>query len=118
MAWDSSRPVPWQQLTRSWLIYVGVMGAVFLLFFRDRPTIGLFAGLLVSGPLYLAFGWVLAKFGYRPKLRRLDDVEYFGSEYGGWPLVTRLLNNTSQDCRPSVRICPAPTSRNARPPRR
>lgn len=67
MAWDSSRPVPWLQLTRSWLIYVVIMMAVFLLFFRDRPLLGLTAGLLVSGPLYLGFGWVLAKFGYQRK---------------------------------------------------
>ncbi len=70
MTWDSSRPVPWQQLIRSWLIYVGVMTLVFVLFFRDRPLVGLFAGLLVSGPLYVAFGWVLAKFGYQRKTWR------------------------------------------------
>lgn len=70
MAWDSSRAVPWEQLVRSWLIYVAFMAAVFLLFFRDRPLAGIFAGLLVSGPLYLAFGWALAKFGYRRKTWR------------------------------------------------
>lgn len=70
MAWDSSRPVPWQQLIRTWLLYVAVMAAVFVLLFRDRPLIGLFAGLLISGPLYLAIGWVLAKFGYQRKTWR------------------------------------------------
>ncbi len=70
MAWDSSRPVPWQQLIRSWLVYVAVMTVVFLAFFRDRPLAGLFAGLLVSGPLYVLLGWVLAKFGYRRKTWR------------------------------------------------
>lgn len=70
MAWDSTRPVPWEQLVRSWLIYVAFMAAVFLIFFRDRPLAGIFAGLLVSGPLYLAFGWALAKFGYRRKTWR------------------------------------------------
>ena len=67
MAWDSSRPVPWQNLIRSWLLYVAVMSVVFVLFFRDSPLVGIFAGLLVSGPLYLAFGYVLAKFGYQRK---------------------------------------------------
>lgn len=67
MGWDSSRPVPWLQLTRSWLVYVAIMAVVFVLFFRDQPLIGIFAGLLVSGPLYLGFGWVLAKFGYQRK---------------------------------------------------
>lgn len=52
---------------REWLLYVGVMAVVFVLFFRDNGLIGILAGLLVSGPLYLAFGFVLAKFGYQRK---------------------------------------------------
>lgn len=67
MAWDSTRPVPWRRLAREWVIYVGVMAVVFVLFFRDNGLIGIMAGLLVSGPLYLAFGYVLAKFGYQRK---------------------------------------------------
>ena len=67
MAWDSSRPVPWDNLIRSWLIYVAIMAVVFVVLFRDQSLIGVFAGLLVSGPLYLAFGYVLAKFGYQRK---------------------------------------------------
>jgi len=49
------------------VIYVGVMAVVFVLFFRDNGLLGIFAGLLVSGPLYLAFGYVLAKLGYQRK---------------------------------------------------
>ena len=67
MAWDSTRPVPWQRLIREWFIYVAVMSVVFVLFFRDNGLVGIFAGLLVSGPLYLLFGYVLAKFGYQRK---------------------------------------------------
>lgn len=52
---------------REWVVYVGVMAVVFVLFFRENGLIGIFAGLLVSGPLYLAFGYVLAKFGYQRK---------------------------------------------------
>jgi hypothetical protein len=52
---------------REWFIYVAVMAVIFLLLFRDRPLIGVFAGLLASGPLYLMFGYVLAKFGYQRK---------------------------------------------------
>ena len=72
MAWDSSRPVSWRRLAREWLIYVAIMSAILLAFFRDRPLIGIFTGLLVSLPLYLAFGFVLAKFGYqRTTLKKL-----------------------------------------------
>ena len=67
MGWDSSRPVPWRQLTRAWLLYVAVMAVVFVALFRDRSLVGVFAGLLISGPLYLAFGAVFAKFGYQRK---------------------------------------------------
>lgn len=67
MAWDSSRPVPWQRLIREWLIYVAIMAAVLLVVFRSSSVIGSFAGLLVSGPLYLLMGFVLAKFGYQRK---------------------------------------------------
>ncbi len=67
MAWDKTRPVPWQRLMREWLIYAAIMTAVFLLIFNDGNTIGAVAGVLVSGPLYLGFGWLLAKFGYQRK---------------------------------------------------
>lgn len=66
MAWDSTRPVPWQRLLREWFVYVAVMAVVFTIFFRDSgDLVGIFAGLLVSGPLYLGFGFVLAKLGYQ-----------------------------------------------------
>ncbi len=67
MAWDSSRPVPWQRLIKEWLIYVAIMAALFIVFFRDRDLVGIFAGLLVSGPLFLLFGYGMAKFGYQRK---------------------------------------------------
>ncbi len=67
MAWDSTRPVPWKRLIREWLIYVGLMAIVFLIFMRDNSLAGIMLGLLVSGPLYIAFGAVLAKFGYTRK---------------------------------------------------
>lgn len=67
MAWDSSRPVPWQRLIREWLIYVAIATAAFLVIYRNRLELGLFGGLLASGPMYLGFGALLAKFGYARK---------------------------------------------------
>ncbi len=72
MAWDSTRPVPWNRLIREWLIYAAIMTAVFLLFFRGDNVLGAIAGVLISGPLYLGFGAVMAKFGYQRT--RLKDV--------------------------------------------
>lgn len=70
MAWDATRPVPWQRLVREWFVYVGIMAVIFVLFFRDRGLVGILGGLLASGPLYLLFGYVLAKFGYRRETLR------------------------------------------------
>jgi hypothetical protein len=70
MAWDASRPVPWRRLIREWLVYVVIMAALFLIFFRDDSLIGILAGLIISGPLYLLLGYVLAKFGYQRKTLR------------------------------------------------
>jgi len=52
---------------REWVIYAAIMTVVFLLFFRGGNLIGIIGGLLASGPLYLAFGYGLAKFGYQRK---------------------------------------------------
>ena len=71
MAWDSSRPVPWRRLLKEWALYAVLMAALFLVFFRDSSIVGILLGLLASGPLYLAFGYVMAKFGYqRQSLRQ------------------------------------------------
>ena len=67
MAWDSTRPVPWRRLIREWLIYAAIMAAVFLIFFRNASLLGAMVGLLISGPLYLLCGAVLARFGYQRK---------------------------------------------------
>ena len=67
MAWDSSRPVPWERLMREWVVYAAIMTVVFLVFFRGGNMVGAIAGVLISGPLYLLLGFVLAKFGYQRK---------------------------------------------------
>ncbi|MGA0878977.1 MAG: hypothetical protein ACO3SP_07655 [Ilumatobacteraceae bacterium] len=43
---------------------------VFIVFFRDTVTGGSVLGLAASFPMYLAFGYVLAKFGYQRKTLR------------------------------------------------
>ena len=71
MAWDSSRPVPWLRLLKEWALYAVLMAALFVVFFRDSSIVAILLGLLASGPLYIAFGYVVAKFGYqRQSLRQ------------------------------------------------
>jgi hypothetical protein len=112
VAWDASRPVPWQRLTREWLLYVGVMAALFVLFFRTTSLLGIMAGLLVSGPLYLAFGYVLAKFGYQRKtLKQLrSEAPVRGSKRSSGGDETATAS--------SPRPKPAPTSRTGGAPGR
>lgn len=101
MGWDNSRPVPWQRLIREWLIYAAIMSAVFIIFFRGDNVLGAIAGVLISGPLYLAFGAALAKFGYQRQ--RLKDVR-----------ATAKADASSTSSAPTEvtdRRRPAPTSR-------
>ncbi len=103
MGWDNSRPVPWQRLIREWLVYAAIMSAVFVIFFRGDNVIGAIAGVLISGPIYLAFGAVMAKFGYQRQ--RLKDVRAASRDEAGSP--------TSPASDTSSRSKPAPTSRTA-----
>ena len=99
-------PVPWNRLIREWLIYAAIMSAVFLIFFRGDNVLGAIAGVLISGPLYLAFGAAMAKFGYQRT--RLKDVR--GTTKGS--VDTPAAPPTSADDLES-RPKPAPTSRTA-----
>ncbi len=116
MAWEMSRPVPWQRLIREWLIYAAIMAVVFVLVFNDGNTIGAMAGVLVSGPLYLGFGWVLAKFGYQRKtLKELRTPQAASSTRGS----KKQRADSDEDSVPSRRPV-VPSSRTAgggnRPP--
>lgn len=110
MAWDSSRPVPWRRLVREWLLYVAIMGALVLVFMRDRPLVGIFAGLFVSGPLYLLIGYVLAKFGYQRKTWGELRAEAKRTERAG-------PGSGSDAATPGPRPKPAPTRRTGAPVR-
>ncbi len=110
MAWDSTRPVPWNRLIREWLIYAAIMSAVFLIFFRGDSVVGAIAGVLISGPLYLAFGAVMAKFGYqRTRLKDARSASKRGA--GSSDDTSGDTPRTTDGDAPRVR--PAPTSRTA-----
>lgn len=106
MAWDSSRPVPWNRLIREWLIYAAIMSAIFLIFFRSDNVLGAVGGVLISGPLYLGFGAVMAKFGYQRT--RLKDARNAAKKT---PDTTS--EPTPDSASDAPRTKPAPTSRTA-----
>lgn len=91
---------------REWVIYIGVMVIILAVFFRDGGLIGALAGLLISGPLYLAFGFVLAKFGYQRK--SLKEMKTARAE----PRTKNKKNDESEASDgPVQRKRPAATSR-------
>ena len=111
MAWDSSRTVPWRRLVREWLIYVVIAGAAMTIYFivtDGELGVGLYAGLLVSGPMYIVFGAILAKFGYQRKT--FKDLR---AEREAAPVVAARSGSTSTA---STRVRPAPTKRTSSGP--
>ena len=112
MAWDASRPVPWQRMVREWLIYVAIMLVLIVLLFRDQSLVGVIAGLLVSGPLYLGIGYVLAKLGYQRKSWKELRSERPDSAAGG------ASKRPADEPAPGPRPKPAPTSRTGGAPTR
>ena len=63
MAWDSSRPIPWNRLLKEAAIFL-VLGAVIFAFFLKNSNVGSYVGLVIGMLLYVGFSVVLAKFGY------------------------------------------------------
>jgi hypothetical protein len=113
MAWDSTRPVPWRRLVREWLIYLGIATAVFVVWSMasgNSVDFPLFIGLLASGPLYLALGAVLAKFGYQRKSYRELRAER--------EVATTSHSTPASPSAAAARSKPAPTKRTSTGPSR
>ncbi|MCU1392995.1 MAG: hypothetical protein JWM34_1423 [Ilumatobacteraceae bacterium] len=117
MAWDSSRPVPWKRLVREWLIYVGIASVAFVIYYLaqgKKIQIGLFVGLMSSGPMYLLFGGVLAKFGYQRKT--MKDLRAERAERPMVPAGRGSGRGSSGASAENVRNRPAPTKRTSTGP--
>jgi hypothetical protein len=114
MAWDSSRPVPWRRLIREWLIYVVIAATAITIYYvaTDRSIdVGLFSGLLASGPMYVLFGAALAKFGYQRKTFR--DLR---NERPAAATSRSAAAGAAGATATSVRTRPAPTKRTSTGP--
>jgi len=100
--------VPWKRLIKEWAIYAAIMAVILVIFFRDGGNLlPILGGLLVSGPLYLLLGGVMAKFGYQRKT--LAEMRTPRAEPGGSP--SGSTSGTS-DGRPK----PPPTRRTSTGP--
>jgi hypothetical protein len=116
MAWDSSRAVPWRRLIREWLIYVAIASVALLFLFRHKLSVSLFAGLFASGPMYLLFGAVLAKFGYARKT--FKDLRGERERAAATRSSSRSPGRSSSSAAtvPGGRAKPAPTKRTSTGP--
>ena len=63
MAWDSSRPVPWNRLMKEAAIFLVLGAVIFSLLIKDTKPSS-YVGLVIGMGIYIAFSVVLAKFGY------------------------------------------------------
>lgn len=93
--------MPFRRLFREWLIVAPILAVVLWLLQRDTPALtGSLIGLAVSLPLYIGFGYVLAKFGYQR--RTLADLR-----------TPRVGGQPADSATPTTRPRPAPTRRTA-----
>lgn len=114
MAWDNSRPVPWKRLTREWVIYAAIMSVVFLFVFNDGNPAGAVAGVLVSGPMYLGLGWVLAKIGYQRKtMKEMRAAQASAGDSGSARKRNKKSKKGNDDPDEPVNRVVAPSSRTA-----
>jgi hypothetical protein len=91
--------VPFRRLFREWLIVAPILAVVLWLLQRDSAALtGSLIGVAVSLPLYLGFGFVLAKLGYQR--RALADLR-----------TPRATAEPSGAAPSSTRSKPAPTRR-------
>ena len=102
MAWDSTRPVPWQRFLKEGLYFAIGMSAVMYLLAGQRDAAS-FAGIFIGASMYVLVAAFLAKFGYVRKT--LADMR---AEAAARPPRQVGKGGTST---PPGRPRPAPTSR-------
>ncbi len=106
MPWDASRTVPWRRLVREWALFAAILTLIFGLI--AKAPAASYVGLAASFPLYLAFGAVLAKFGYeRKSLAQLRSAR-----------PPRAGSPAAQSAASVPRAKPAPTRRTSTGPQR
>lgn len=96
---------------REWVVYAVFMSLVFALFFRENGLVGALSGLLVSGPLYLGLGAILAKLGLQRKSISQLRRERATSDTGSGRTGSSKSGSTASGSGPRPR--PAPTRRTA-----
>ena len=105
MKWNAALPVPWKRLFVEWCV-IGVVVAIASFVFANNRSLGSYLSIPFGGVIYVAFGAVLAKFGYQRKtLKQLRAAAAAAPP--------RQVGRTAPTARPR----PAPTSRTSSGPR-
>lgn len=102
MAWNAANPVPWKRLSIEWLVIGSVVALVSLITTENR-NLSSYLSILFGGIIYVAFGALLAKFGYQRK-----TLKQIRNEAAAQP--PRQVGRSSAPS-PAGRPKPAPTSR-------
>lgn len=99
---------------REWVIYAAIMSVVFLFVFNDGNPAGAVAGVLVSGPMYLGLGWVLAKIGYQRKtMKEMRTAQALTGDAGSASKRNKKSKKSNDDPDEPVGRVVAPSSRTA-----
>jgi hypothetical protein len=113
MAWDATRPVPWKRLWTEWAA-IGTIVALVAYFISHNRKPGSYVGIVLAGLIYVAFGAVLAKFGYSRKTFRQLRTEAAAAPPRQVGRTSR--RSTSAAVGASARPKPAPTKRTSSGP--
>jgi hypothetical protein len=109
MAWDSSRPVPWNRLVKEAAIFLVIGGVIFAVFIKDTKPSS-YVGLVIGMLIYVGFSVVLAKFGYTRESMRQNRARQMAAKQQRD--ARRSTGTTSTMARPK----PAPTKRTSTGP--
>ncbi|MCU1502066.1 MAG: hypothetical protein JWM12_1420 [Ilumatobacteraceae bacterium] len=114
MAWDSSRPVPWQRLMREAAIFL-VLGVIIFAVAIKHSTPSSYVGLVVGMFLFVGVSAVLAKFGYsRQSMKELRAAQAARPRSSGRSRAGR--SSTPNTAAAVARTKPAPTKRTSTGP--
>jgi hypothetical protein len=109
MAWDSSRPVPWNRLAKEAAIFLVIGGVIFAVFIKDTKPSS-YVGLVIGMVIYVAFSVVLAKFGYTRETMRQNRARQMAAKQ------ERDARSTKGAATVPSRVKPAPTKRTSTGP--
>jgi hypothetical protein len=110
MAWDSSRPVPWNRLVKEAAIFLVIGGFLFAVVFRKSSSVGSYIGLFIGMFLYVGFSYVLAKFGYtRESMKQNRARQMAARQARSTPAATAALSRPKPP--PTKRTSSGPSNR-------